>query len=111
MDQAGNVHRQGTMRLATAKDEIIADKYPRERKSPTYRTLLMLSRVITRLGTLTQVTSEHLEGLFTKDLAYLREFYNRINQQGNVLIATQCPQCSHGFDVELVLSGKSSATP
>ncbi|MDJ0706128.1 MAG: phage tail assembly protein [Leptolyngbyaceae cyanobacterium MO_188.B28] len=111
VDESGQVHRQGVMRPATARDEIVVDKDPRGRGAPTYRTLLMLSQVITQLGVLTRVMPEQLENLFTKDLAYLREFYNRINQQGDALIATQCPQCNHGFDVELRLSGESSATP
>jgi len=111
MDADGQVHRQGMMRLATAKDEMAADKDPRGQESPTYRSLLVLSQVITQLGALMQVTPEQLEGLFTKDLAYLREFYNRVNQQGNALIATQCPQCNAAFEVELQLSGESLATP
>lgn len=111
LDDAGTLHRQGAMRLATARDEIMADKDPRGQGSPTYYTLVMLSQVITELGTLSQVLPEQLEGLFTKDLAYLREFYNRINQQGSALLATQCPRCQHPFDVELMLSGESSATP
>ncbi|MBE7385026.1 MAG: phage tail assembly protein [Leptolyngbya sp. SIO1E4] len=111
MDASGIVHRQGKMRLATAKDELIVDKDPRGQGSPTYRTLLMFSQVITQLGTLTQIIPEQLEGLFTKDLAYLREFYNRINQQESAMISTQCPLCRHGFNVELILSGESSATP
>ena len=111
LDESGVVHRKGTMRLATAKDELVVDKDPRGKGSPTYQTLLMFSQVITQLGTLTRVMPEQLEGLFTKDLAYLREFYNRVNQTGTAFIQTQCPQCSQAFDVELMLSGESQATP
>ncbi|MGF1521678.1 MAG: phage tail assembly protein [Leptolyngbyaceae cyanobacterium] len=111
LDESGAVHRKGTMRLATAKDELVVDKDPRGKGSSTYQTLLMLSQVVTQLGTLTRVMPEQLEGLFTKDLAYLREFYNRINQTGSALIQTQCPQCNQAFDVELMLSGESPATP
>lgn len=111
VDKTGLVHRQGIMRLATAKDELIVTKDPRSEGSPTYQTLLLLSQVITQLGTLAKVMPEQLEGLFTKDLAYLREFYNRINQQGRASIKTQCPHCSQGFDVELILAGESPATP
>jgi len=68
---------------------------------------VLLSRVITRLGSLSSVTPEVLEGLFTRDLAYLREFYNRLNQQGDAYIPVQCPQCSTQFSVELSLSGES----
>lgn len=111
LDDRGNLHREGKMRLATAKDEFAVEKDSRGQASPTYRALLMFSRVIVQLGSFTSVMPEHLEGLFTKDLAYLKEFYNRINQQGNARIATQCPHCSTAFDVELTLSGESSATP
>lgn len=111
LDESGGVHRKGMMRLATAKDELVVDKDPRGKGSATYQTLLMFSQVITQLGTLTRVMPEQLEGLFTKDLAYLKEFYNRINQTGNVFIRTQCPQCNQAFDLELMLSGESQATP
>ncbi len=111
LDEVGNLHQQGKMRLATARDELGADKDRRSQDSSTYRSLVMLAQVITQLGSLSQVTVEQLEGLFTKDLAYLREFYNRINQQGTALIPTQCPHCSQPFEVELALSGESLATP
>lgn len=111
LDDRGTLHRDGKMRLATAKDEFAVEKALRGEDSPTHRALLMFSRVIVQLGSLTAIMPEHLEGLFTKDLAYLREFYNRINQQGTARIATQCPHCSNAFEVELALSGESSATP
>lgn len=111
LDASGNSHRQGMMRLATAKDELLAEKDFRSQDSATYRTLVMLSQVITQLGELSRVMPEQLENLFTRDLAYLREFYNRINQQGRSQIPTQCPRCQTAFDVELTLSGESSATP
>lgn len=111
VDAEGAVHQQGIMRLATARDEMLADKDVRTQESSTYRSLVILSQVILKLGTLSQVLPEQLEGLFTKDLAYLREFYNRINQQGAAVIPTQCPQCSNAFDVELMLAGESIATP
>ncbi len=111
VDAQGGIHRQGVMRLATAKDEIYVQKDRRIQNSPGYEVLIMLSRVIARLGSLSSVTPELLEGLFTRDLAYLREFYNRINQQGEACIPVRCPNCSNKFEVELSLSGESSATP
>jgi hypothetical protein len=111
VDEQGGVHTEGTMRLATARDEMMADKDPRGQDSSTYRTLIMLSQVILKLGSLSTINPEQLENLFTKDLAYLKEFYNRINQQGRALIPTRCPQCSREFDVEMILSGESFATP
>ncbi len=107
VDEQGGIHRQGSMRLATAKDEIFVQKDRRVQNDPGYGVLVILSRVITRLGSLSSLTPELLENLFTRDLAYLREFYNRINQQGDAYIPVQCPQCSSQFNVELSLSGES----
>ena len=107
VDDRGGVHRQGVMRLATAKDELYVQKDSRVQQDSAYGVLVMLSRVITRLGSISSITPELLEELFTRDLAYLREFYNRINQQGNAYLPVQCPQCSSQFNVELSLSGES----
>ncbi|MEA5516982.1 phage tail assembly protein [Nodularia sp. UHCC 0506] len=107
VDDVGNVHRQGVMRLATAKDEIYLQKNRAAQESSAYGVIVMLSRVITKLGDLTEITTDLLENLFTKDLAYLREFYNRINQDGDAYIPVQCPQCNTNFQVELSLAGES----
>lgn len=106
VDSQGALHRQGCIRLATAKDELYAQKDRRVQEDPDYAVLVLLSRVITRLGTLSTITPELLENLFSPDLAYLRELYNRINQQGNAYIPVQCPTCSTHFNVELTLSGE-----
>ncbi|MFB2835624.1 phage tail assembly protein [Floridanema evergladense] len=111
VDNQGKIHRQGVMRLATAKDEISVQKDPLVRENPAYGFLVMLSRTITNLGELSKITPELLEELFTLDLAYLREFYNRINQQESASILVQCPQCNSQFNMELTLSGESKATP
>lgn len=107
VDAEGKMHRQGVMRLATARDEIGVQRDRRTQADPAYGVLVMLARVITRLGELTAVTPELLENLFSLDLAYLRELYNRINQQGEATIPVQCPLCSHHFQMELALSGES----
>lgn len=107
IDDQNRVHRQGVMRLATAKDEILVHKDPKIQENPAYGALVMLSRVITRLGSLTSVAPELLERLLLRDIAYLKEFYNRVNQQGNAHIPTQCPHCNTDFSVELELSGES----
>jgi hypothetical protein len=107
LDAEGNLHRQGVMRLATAKDEIIVQKNRAAQDNTVYAAIAMLSRVIIRLGSLTEITPNLLENLFTRDLAYLREFYNQINQQGDAHIPVQCPQCNSNFQVELVLAGES----
>lgn len=107
VDAHNRVHRKGVMRLATAKDEILVQKERSVQDNPAYGVLVMLSRVITRLGSLTFISPDLLEGLVVRDIAYLREFYNRVNQQGNVHIPAQCPHCSTQFVVELALAGES----
>lgn len=111
IDETGQLHRRGVMRLATAKDELIVQRDRRVRENSAYATLMMLSQVIMQLGTLESLQPENLENLFTQDLAYLREFYNRVNQQGNAKVASQCPQCNTQFEVEFVLAGECLATP
>jgi hypothetical protein len=100
------VHRAGVMRLATARDELTVERDRTAQAQPGYADLVMLSRVITRLGDLPPLTPTQLEELFTVDLAYLREFYNRINQSNQAHIPTECPQCRHAFAVELSLAGE-----
>lgn len=106
IDQAGNIHQQGRMRLSTARDELMLQKDRRVKVEASYGTLIMLSQVIIQLGSLSWVEPKQLERLFTQDLAYLKEFYNRVNQQGHALVPTQCPQCAAAFETELVLSGE-----
>ncbi|GAA6622563.1 phage tail assembly protein [Scytonema sp. NUACC26] len=105
-DNQNRVHRHGVMRLATAKDEILAQQHPSVRDNPGYSFLVMLSQVITRLGSLNSVTPDFLEKLVIRDIAYLREFYNRVNQQGNARIPALCPHCNNEFAVELELVGE-----
>jgi hypothetical protein len=107
IDNQDRVHRQGVMRLATAKDEILVHQDPKVQENQAYGSLVMLSRTITRLGSLTSIAPELLESLILRDIAYLREFYNRVNQQGHSHIPTQCPHCNTDFSVELELSGES----
>ena len=107
IDDQNRVHRKGLMRLATAKDELCVQREPSVQSNPAYGFLIMLSRVISRLGNLTSVSPTLLERLTVRDIAYLREFYNRVNQQGDAHIATECPHCRTQFAVELTLSGES----
>jgi len=76
----GTLHRQGTMRLATARDEIepLRDRTIDGPDDP-YLTILVLARVITSLGTLTEVGIDEVEGLFAADLAFLQDLYGIIN--------------------------------
>lgn len=106
VDSTGIVHRHGIMRLTTAKDEIKVQKDRRTQNNPAYGILVMFSLVINRLGTLSQITPEILENLFSFDLSYLREFYNRINQQSDAIIPVHCPNCNHQFHTVLALSGE-----
>ena len=101
VDATGTVHRDGVMRLATARDEITPQRDPRVRENEAYLTVLLLSRVLTRLGTLPQVHTGVIEGLFASDLAFLQDLYRRINQEGHTAAAVTCPECHHGFTVDV----------
>ena len=101
VDEQGTVHRDGLMRLATARDEIQPIRDPRVRENEAYLTVILLSRVITRLGTLPQVNPGVVEGMFASDLAFLQDLYRRINQDGTSQAAVTCPACKHEFAVEI----------
>ncbi|NJP11942.1 MAG: phage tail assembly protein [Leptolyngbyaceae cyanobacterium RU_5_1] len=101
VDPDGNVHTDGVMRLATALDEIAPLKDPRVRSNPAYLLMILLSRVITKLGHLEHINPKVIESLFAADLAYLQDLYCRINQSGSDRIRTSCPFCEKEFEVEL----------
>jgi hypothetical protein len=101
MDESGAIHREGAMRLATARDEILPQRDPRVRENEAYLTVILLSRVVTRLGSVAQVTPNTIEGLFASDLAFLQDLYRRINQEGHTQAAVSCPQCKHEFAVDV----------
>ena len=101
VDSSGTVHREGVMRLATAKDEIIPLRDPRVRENEAYLTVLLLSRVITRLGRVGEVHPGIIENMFASDLAFLQDLYRRVNQEGSSQAAVTCPACNHEFTVEL----------
>ena len=100
VDPEGNVHREGSMRLATAFDEIEPIKDPRVRVNPGYLVIILLARVVTRLGSLEYINTKTIENLFAADLAYLQDFYQRINQNGHSRLRVGCPHCSGEFGVE-----------
>ena len=89
------------MRMATAYDEIAPLSDPRVRNNPGYLVIILLSRVITRLGSLDFMNPKMIENLFSADLAYLQDFYQRINQNGHSRIQVACPHCSGEFEVEV----------
>jgi hypothetical protein len=107
VDSYGNVHRDGTMRLATAMDEIEPLRDPRVRNNEAYLTIILLARVITRLGDIREVTPVMIENLFAADLAFLQDFYQEINGSGTTHIPVRCPNCGHEHEVEVTLSGGS----
>ncbi len=100
VDAEGSLHRQGVMRLATAADEILPQKDPRVQQNPAYLAVIVLSRVIDKLGEVTNITPKTIEGLFSSDLAFLQDFYQRINENGRSAIKATCPKCEHEFEME-----------
>jgi hypothetical protein len=97
----GVVHRDGVMRLATARDEITSQGDPRVRQNPIYLSVLLLARTVTRLGTAPGVDTLVIENLFASDLAFLQDLYRRINQEGHTEADVTCPACGHGFAVDI----------
>jgi hypothetical protein len=106
VDSDGNLHKTGIMRLATAADEILPLKDPRVQSNPAYLTVILFSRVITKLGNLESVNTKVIESLFASDLAYLQDLYGRINENQLSKIKTICPKCEHQFEVEVNPSGE-----
>lgn len=106
IDETGTLHKEGSMRLATAADEILPMKDPRVQQNPAYLTVILLSRVVTKLGDLKMITPKVIEGLFAADLSYLQEMYTRINQNGSNSIKAVCPKCEHKFDLEVQSPGE-----
>jgi hypothetical protein len=106
LDAEGNLHREGTMRLATAYDEIAPMKDPRVQANPGYLVVILLSRVITRLGSLEHLNPKVIEGLFAGDLAFLQDLYRRVNEVGHNRMAVSCPHCQGDFEVEVDGSGE-----
>lgn len=100
VDPEGNLHREGVMRLATAADEILPLRDPRVMQNQAYLTVIVLSRVVDRLGSLPMVTTKVIESLFARDFAYLQALYNRINAMGEDALEVECPKCLHRFAME-----------
>ena len=110
-DADGNLHREGVMRLATAFDEIAPMKDPRVQANPAYLLVILLSRVVIRLGELPQVNPKLIENLYAADLAFLQELYGRVNTHGSNRVRTVCPHCDRPIELELDAPGGSGATP
>ncbi|MEZ0111532.1 hypothetical protein ABH920_005550 [Catenulispora sp. EB89] len=101
VDDAGTVHRRGTMRLSTARDELVPLRDVRVRENPAYLSVVLLGRVITRLGTLPMVHDGIVENMFASDLAFLQDFYEQINAEGHTLASVTCPNCAEDFEIDL----------
>lgn len=101
VDDAGTVHREGVMRLSTARDELVPLRDVRVQENPAYLSVVLLGRVITRLGKLPMVHDGIVENMFASDLAFLQDFYRQINAEGHTRAAVRCPHCSEPFEVEL----------
>jgi hypothetical protein len=101
VDRSGQIHRHGVMRLATARDELVPVHDDRVRENPAYLTVVLLARVITELGSLTDVHAGIIEGLFATDLAFLQDLYRRVNTEGHTKARVVCPACKHEMTVDL----------
>jgi hypothetical protein len=108
--KSGLLYRHGVMRLATAKDEIVPLQDYRVQQNRAYLVILLLSRVVVRLGEIDKIDEMTIENLFSADLAYLQEFYRKINEEGSARLHTRCPSCSTEFDVDMV-SGQAVGAP
>ena len=106
VDGEGNLHKNGIMRLATAADEILPMKDQRVQSNPAYLTVILLSRVITKLGDLQSINTKTIENLFASDISYLQEFYSRINENGTNKVKTTCPKCEYQFELEVEYPGE-----
>ena len=100
IDSEGNVHQEGVMRLATAYDEIAPLRDPRVQANPGYLVIILLSRVIVRLGTLPQLNPKMIEGFFSADLVHLQDLYQRIILNAITRFSVTCPHCQGDFEVE-----------
>jgi hypothetical protein len=101
VDGTGNVHREGVMRLATARDEIEPLREVAVRQNEAYLTVLLLSRVVTRIGDVRDVTPSVVEELYAADFDHLQRLYERINTDGEAVGSVVCPSCSEAFEVDL----------
>ena len=115
VDESGTLHKSGTMRLATAADEILPLRDPRVNANQAYLVIILLSRVITRLGSLPEesINPGIVERLFSADLAYLQDLYRRVNENAHTRVTATCPSCATRFELDLESDapGESLATP
>jgi hypothetical protein len=101
VDASGVVHREGVMRLATARDEIEPLRSAEVRENQAYLGVLLLARTIKRLGDLAELTPQVIENLFAADFDHLQRLYDRVNSDGDPVGVVCCPDCEHHFEVDL----------
>ena len=101
LDGDGALHRSGTMRLATARDELRPQIDLRVKENPAYLSVVLLSQVITRIGSISDVHAGIVERMYATDVAFLQDFYRRVNSEGHTRAAVTCPHCEGGFEVDL----------
>jgi hypothetical protein len=101
VDDRGQTHRQGIMRLATARDEIEPLRDPGVRANGAYLSVLLLARTVTRIGAVTDITPGLVEGLFAADFDHLQRLYERVNSDGDAIGVVGCPHCAQRYEVDL----------
>jgi hypothetical protein len=101
VDGEGRTHRTGSMRVATARDELLPLMDARVRENQAYLTVVLLGRVVTRIGDLPTVNDTVIENMFASDVAFLQDLYRRVNTEGHTTAAVHCPSCEHEFTVDL----------
>jgi len=106
VDADGNVHKEGVMRLASAKDEIVPLNDMRVQRNRAYLIIVLLSRVVSKLGSVPEVNTGIIENLFAGDLRFLEEMYNRINED-EATVQVTCPECGSKFEKEFGRLGES----
>ncbi len=107
LDQTGTLHKQGVMRMATAMDEIAPLRDLRVRSNQAYLAIVLLSRVVTRLGTMPAINTTVIENLFAADLAHLQALYRQVNETGKTLVKVNCPNCNTEHEVDIAELGGS----
>lgn len=107
LDEHGTLHKEGVMRLATAGDEILPMRDPRVQSNPAYLTVIVLARVITKLGSMTDLNPGLIEKLYAADFSYLQALYEKVNGDGKTGITACCPKCEHKFEVEMTGLGEA----
>ena len=100
VDADGNLHSEGVMRLASASDEIAPLQDPRVQRNSAYMSVILLSRVITQLGSLPDVNPTIVERMFASDVSYLQRLYQQLNANGHTHSLVSCPHCNEKFEID-----------